>query len=115
MIELHLSGEIFTDEIIEHDQQLFELKEKGVTKEEFLRSREQMKSGMFFTNESSNSQMLLYGKYMLYFNKLFDFEDKLESINNMTYENAQETLSVMFNEEENAVALVGNTDTPLSL
>ena len=82
---------------------------------EFLRSREQMKSGMFFSNESSNSQMLLYGRYMLNFNKLFDFEEKLDKINAMTYADAQETLSVMFNEDEKAVALVGNTDTPLSL
>ena len=74
-----------------------------------------MKSGMFFSNESSNSQMLLYGRYMLNFNKVFDFEEKLKKINAMTYEDAQDTLSMMFDEKEKAVALVGNTDTPLSL
>jgi predicted Zn-dependent peptidase len=74
-----------------------------------------MKSGMFFSNESSNAQMLLYGKYMLYFNKIFDFEDKLRRINALTHEQAMETLSVMFDEREKAVALVGNTDTPLPL
>ncbi len=88
------------------------MKEKGITEDEFMRSREQMKSSMFFSNESSNSQMLLYGRYMLYFNKVFDFEDKLKRINAMTYQNAQDALSVMFNEEEKAVALVGNTDKP---
>ena len=91
------------------------MKEKGITEDEFLRSREQMKSGMFFSNESSNAQMLLYGKYMLYFNKIFDFEDKLRRINALTHEQAMETLSVMFDEREKAVALVGNTDTPLPL
>ena len=78
-----------------------------------MRSREQMKAGMFFSNESSNSQMLLYGRYMLYFNKIFDFEDKLNRINAMTYADAQDALSLMFNEKEKAIALVGNTDTPL--
>ncbi|MBQ7913619.1 MAG: insulinase family protein [Clostridia bacterium] len=92
-----------------------DMKENGITEDEFLRSREQMKSGMFFSNESSNSQMLLYGRYMLNFNKVFDFEDKLNRINAMTYDDAQEMLSIMFNEKEKAVALVGNTDTPLSL
>ena len=92
-----------------------ELKQNGVTLEEFNRSREQMKSGMFFSNESSNSQMLLYGRYMLNFNKIFDFEEKLARINAMTYADAQDTLSMMFNEEEKAVALVGNTDAPLPL
>ena len=90
------------------------MKEKGVTEDEFLRSREQMKSGMFFSNESSNAQMLLYGKYMLYFDKIFDFEEKMAKINAMTYKKAQETLSVMFDEREKAIALVGNTDKPLS-
>jgi predicted Zn-dependent peptidase len=89
------------------------MKEKGITEEEFLRSREQMKSGMFFSNESSNSQMLLYGKYMLYFDKIFDFEEKLDKLNAMTYDQAQEALAVMFDERYKALALVGNTDTPL--
>ncbi len=90
------------------------VKKDGITKDEFLRSREQMKAGMFFSNESSNAQMLLYGKYMMYFNKIFDFEDKLNRINSMTYDDAREVLAVMFNEEEKAVAVVGNTDKPFS-
>ncbi len=92
-----------------------DMKENGITEDEFLRSREQMKSGMFFANESSNSQMLLYGRYMLNFNKVYDFEEKMNLINAMTYADAQDTLSIMFKEEEKAVALVGDTDTPLSL
>lgn len=90
------------------------LKKDGITEDEFLRSREQMKAGMFFSNESSNAQMLLYGKYMLYFNKIFDFEDKLSRINAMTYDDARDVLSIMFNEEEKAVAVVGNTDKPFA-
>lgn len=93
---------------------VFGLKKDGITKDEFLRSREQMKAGMFFSNESSNAQMLLYGKYMLYFNKIFDFEDKLNRINAMTYDDTRDVLSVMFNEDEKAVAVVGNTDKPLA-
>ncbi len=91
------------------------LKEKGISEEEFLRSREQMKSGMFFSNESSNSQMLLYGRYMLYFNELFDFERKLESINSMTHKAAQEVLTTLFDDADKAVSLVGNTDKAFAL
>ena len=91
------------------------IKKDGITQDEFLRSREQMKSGMFFSNESSNSQMLLYGRYMLYFNKIFDFEDKLSRINAMTYDDVRDVISVMFNDEEKAIAVVGNTDQPFAL
>ena len=86
-----------------------ELKEKGVTQEEFNRSREQMKSGMLFAQESSNSQMLLYGKYMLYFDQVFDFDKKLEAINAMTLDDSKIALETMFDESQKAIALVGNT------
>ncbi len=92
-----------------------QMKKDGITKDEFLRSREQMKAGMFFSNESSNAQMLLYGKYMLYFNKIFDFEDKLNRINAMTYDDTRDVLSIMFNDDEKAVAVVGNIDKPFAL
>lgn len=92
-----------------------DIKQNGVTKDEFLRSREQMKSGLFFSNENSNSQMLRYGKYMLYFNKIFDFEEKLENINAMTYERSFEAIAKMFDETQKAIALVGNTDKAFPL
>lgn len=92
-----------------------EVKRNGITEDEFLRSREQLKAGMFFSNESSNSQMLLYGKYMLHFNKIFDFEEKLNSLNAMCHEEAQAVIADMFDESKKAIALVGNTDTPLTL
>ena len=91
-----------------------DMKKNGITQDEFLRSREQMKSSMFFSNESSNSQMLLYGKHMLNYDKLFDFEEKLNRINSMTYEKAQEVMGLLFDEEGKALALVGDTDTPLA-
>ena len=51
---------------------------------------------------------------MLNFNKVFDFEDKLNRLNAMTYQDAQEVLSVMFDDSKKALALVGNTDKPLA-
>ncbi len=92
-----------------------EIKKNGITQEEFLRSREQMKSGLFFSNENSNSQMLLYGKYMLHFNQIFDFEKRLNEINSLTLQDALSAIDVMFDEDDKAVSLVGNTDEALSL
>ena len=92
-----------------------DMKTKGITEDEFLRSREQMKSALFFGSESSNSQMLLYGKYMLYFNEIFDFQAKLARINSMTHKHSFEALQRLFDESQKAVALVGNTDKPLQI
>ena len=92
-----------------------DVRKNGITKDEFNRSREQMKSSIFFSNESSNAQMLLYGKCMLHFDKIFDFEKKLEKINAMTYEQTHEAIAKMFDDKQKAIALVGNTDKPIPL
>ena len=92
-----------------------ELKEKGITEGEFLRSREQMKAGMFFANESTSSQMILYGKYMLQRDKLFDFDEELNKLNAMTLDQAQAVLKLLFNAEGKAVSLIGNTKKKLLL
>ena len=91
------------------------LKEKGLTEDEFLRCREQNKASLFFGNESTNTQMLLYAKYMLDRDKLFDFEEKMRILNSMTHAQAQELLQELFDEKNKAIALVGNTDVPLRL
>ena len=85
-----------------------DIRKNGITNDEFLRSREQIKSGMFFSNESSNAQMLLYGKYMLQFDKIFDFEEKMQRINAMRYEDALAVISLMFNDADKATSLIGN-------
>ena len=90
-----------------------DIKQNGFKEEEFLRSREQMKSSLFFRNESTNSQMILYGRYLLDFDELFDFDKKLQSINEMTYGQATDLLEILFDDKNKALSLVGNTDKPL--
>ena len=89
--------------------------EKGISEEEFLRGRQQMKASMLFSQESTPSQMLLYGKYMLFNDRLFDFEGKLDAINRMTKEDANETIALTFDDSRKAVGAVGNLDKPFAL
>ncbi|MBE5752950.1 MAG: insulinase family protein [Clostridiales bacterium] len=91
------------------------LKKNGITDAEFSRSREQMKSSMFFANESTSSQMILYGKYMLQNNKIFDFSEKMERINSMKKDDVLETIELVFKDDRKSVALVGNTQKPFEL
>ena len=51
---------------------------------------------------------------MLHFNKIFDFEERLNALNSMQYQDTQAILADMFDESRKAIALVGNTDTPLA-
>ncbi len=92
-----------------------ELKKKGITKDEFTRGKEQMKASFMFARESTSSQMLLYGKELIYNGKLFDFEDKIRKINSVTLDDVNKVIEKNFDESRKAAAVVGKLDKPLEL
>lgn len=92
-----------------------ELKEKGVTEEEFLRGREQMKSGSVFSQENTSSQMLLYGKQMLYTGEVYDFEKKMAEISALTRGDVMDAIAQNFDFSRVAVASVGNLKKAISV
>ncbi len=85
-----------------------ELKQKGVSEEEFLRGREQMKSGSIFSQENTSSQMLLYGKQMLYTGEVYDFEKKMAELSALTRGDVMEAIAQNFDFSRVAVSSVGN-------
>ena len=87
----------------------------GVTEEEFSRGREQVKSGSIFSQENTSSQMLLYGKEMLYNNAVYDFERRMAEIAALTRADVMEAIKQNFDFSRAAVAAVGNLDEGLSL
>ncbi len=90
-------------------------KREGVTEEEFSRGREQVKSGSIFSQENTSSQMLLYGKEMLYNNAVYDFERRMAEIAALTRADVMEAIKQNFDFSRAAVAAVGNLDEGLSL
>ena len=85
----------------------------GVTEEEFSRGREQVKSGSIFSQENTSSQMLLYGKEMLYNNAVYDFERRMAEIAALTRGDVMEAIEQNFDFSRAAVAAVGNLDEAL--
>ena len=92
-----------------------ELKKNGVSEEEFLRGREQMKSSMLFSQESTSSQMLVYGKHALYYDTVYDFENRFKRINEMKKQAVVDALELTLNDSEKCVAVVGNITKKFSL
>lgn len=85
-----------------------DLKSGGITDDEFIRGREQMKSSLLFSQESTSSQMLLYGKELLLSGREYDFAGRLDCINKVTKKDVEEVVERTFSSGEYALGVVGN-------
>lgn len=59
-------------------------KRDGVSETELSRAKAQILSSFEFGGESTASQMMLFGKYLLFTDKIFDFDKKIERINSVS-------------------------------
>ncbi len=91
-------------------EEMRKLKSGGITDDEFTKGKEQMKASLMFAQESTSSQMLLYGKHILFEDKIFSFEDKLKNISGISKESVERCLLSCFNEDEMSVASVGKRE-----
>lgn len=90
-----------------------EIKIKGISEEEFIRGKEQLVSSSIFSQESTSSQMLLFGKELLYSGKVYNFEDRVNRINAVTHSDVMNAVNFNFDEKFKAVSLVGAVDKPV--
>ncbi len=57
--------------------------------------------------------MLLFGKEMLYNDKLYNFEERVNKISSVTLNDVLDAVELNFNDKNKASALVGAVDKPL--
>jgi predicted Zn-dependent peptidase len=65
--------------------------------------------------ESTSSQMLLFGRYMLYFGKEFDIQEKLTKFDSVTKEEVESVIKKVFKADKIATATVGPKRTSLKI
>lgn len=90
-----------------------EIKKKDMSEDEFRRGKEQLLSSQIFAQESTSSQMLLYGKELLYSGRIYDFEERVNKINSVTLADVYESIEYNFDDRYKATAVVGKVDKPL--
>lgn len=90
-----------------------EIKKNGISKEEFSRGREQLVSSSIFSQESTSSQMLIFGKELLYGDKIYNFEDRVNRLNAVTLDDVHAAVEFNFDDKNKATALVGAVRKPL--
>lgn len=92
-----------------------DIKRKNISKEEFLRGKEQLKSSSIFAQESTSSQMLLYGKELLYSGRLYDFEERVAKVNAVTIDDVYEAIENNFDSSNMAASVVGKVEKALNI
>ena len=92
-----------------------DLKDKHIGENEFKRGKEQLISSNVFAQESTSSQMLIYGKELIYSGNIFDFEERMSRISALKLSDVLDAADVNFDKGNIASAVVGNLDKPLSL
>ena len=97
------------------DSEVKRFKKEGITEQEFLRGKEQIKSAFILGRESTASQMLLYGKYMIYLNKEFDVEERLKKLEKITLSDVRAAIDRSFDIEKAATATVGSKRSPIKV
>ena len=91
---------------IEIKNVLNDFKAGGITDTEFERGKAQMISSFAFGQESTSSQMLLYGRYLMVTGGVFDMDKKLASVVSLKKDAVTELISA-FDFSSYSAAIVG--------
>ena len=89
------------------------IKKKDISKDEFERGKEQLISSSIFAQESTSSQMLLFGKELTYRDNIYNFEERVKRISSVTLDDVMEAIDINFDSSNKAISLVGAADKPL--
>ncbi len=91
------------------------LVDNGITEQEFFRGKAQIKSSFVFGNESTVTQMLLYGKTMLLKDTVFDAEEKIKVYDSMKIQDVNEVVKEVFNLNKLSLATLSPLDNGLKI
>ena len=81
--------------------------ELRITEQEFLRAKEQLKSSTVFARESVGSQMLVHGKYLLFLDQEFDYDQKVDKLQKVSMEDVEKVIEEIFDIDSASSATIG--------
>ena len=90
-------------------------KSEGVTEQEFLRGKQQLKSSMIMGRESTGSQMLLHAKHLIFLDEIYDFKKNLKKLEKITLSDVRDAIDRSFDIDNCATATVGTKRSNLKI
>ena len=92
-----------------------DLQKNLCTEEEFLRGKAQLKSSIILGQENTATQMIQYGKHMLYNNSILDIEGRITKIEKLNLDDCKKAMQANFDKNYLASAVVGKVEKALSM
>lgn len=89
------------------------LRDEGVTKEELMKGKEQLKSSYIFGQENVNSRMFSIGKNSLLLGRVETMDQVLEKIDKVTMEDIRRVSEIISNVENYSGVAITNKEIPL--
>lgn len=89
--------------------ELKKFKKEGITEEEFSCVKEQIKSSIVFSEESTSAQMTVYGRKFLFENAVYDPSERLSRFDRMSLDKINGTVFNVLDIENYAVSKVVKT------
>lgn len=96
-------------------EEIEKFRKEGITEQEFLRGKEQLKSSLVLGQESVSGQMQLYGRYALMNGELFDFPARLKSIESIKAGDVAAVIREFFDVSKASTATVGPKRSALTI
>ncbi len=90
--------------------QMQSMVEKGVTQQEFVRAKDQLKGNYILGLESTVSRMNAIGKSITLINETNTSEETIEHIEQTTFDDVKSILPYVFDFEKVSVSAVGKID-----
>lgn len=85
----------------------------GITNDELIRAKEQIKGSTVLSSESTSSLMLSQGKRVLLTNEVFDIDKELKNLSSLTLDYVNDRACYYLNTRLLSTAIVGKNVTPL--
>jgi predicted Zn-dependent peptidase len=95
-------------DIIMHE--ISQLKQGDISKEEFERSKAQLKGNYILSLENTSNRMTVLGRRELFYNEAVNPEDIVEKIENVSYTNVVDLSKELFSTNIFNIAYTGNLE-----
>lgn len=91
-------------------KELDKVKKEGITKDEFLRGKEQLKGSFILGQENTSSIMTIYGKLLLLANEEFNLDKRLTEINAVTQDDVNRVIEQTFDYSKASISCVSSQE-----